>query len=163
MKDHLIDTSITTFIGRLRNLDPGDRSRLRRNAGRKLAEAHNATALFYHLLPSKVPESQEEVFFLLATLYPLADETQSGDLGTSLRRAQNQKNKKGLDRRVEILLDADLEQLPFRLRQALHFLQSNRVSLNFSGLLADLLAWNHPEHYVQKKWARSYFASTDPS
>ncbi len=71
------------------------------------------------------------------------------------------KNAKGLDRRVEILLDADEMQLPYRLRQAIHFLQANRTRgtlVNWPQLLEDLLNWAHPTRFVQRKWAKSYFA-----
>jgi CRISPR system Cascade subunit CasB len=73
------------------------------------------------------------------------------------------KNPKGLDRRVEILLDSDLTQLPFRLRQAVHYLSSKRVAVNWQQLLQDLLRWSHASRIVQKSWARSYFGSPIPA
>jgi CRISPR system Cascade subunit CasB len=150
---------VQVFISRLENLDPGDRARLKRCAGKSLAEANDALGLFYSLLPHGVSPFQEETFFLVATLYPLAEGGSSGDLGLALRKAQNMQNAKGLDRRVEVLLDADEEQLPFRLRQAIHFLQSCRTRVDWCQLLDDLLQWNQPQKYIQQRWARSYFAS----
>ena len=145
------------FISRLENLDAGDRARLKRNSGKTLAEAHDVLALFYGLLPAGVPAYQEEIYFLLATLFPLADGGAEHDLGASLFKARNLKNAKGLDSRVENLLDADLTQLHFRLRQTIHFLHSCRVRVNWQQLLEDLLQWDHPDRYVQQRWARSYF------
>ena len=55
------------------------------------------------------------------------------------------------------LLDADEIQLPFRLRQAVQFLQSKRVALNWPRLLQYLLFWNAHDRYVQRQWAVSYF------
>jgi CRISPR system Cascade subunit CasB len=152
---------VQLFIDRLGKLQPGDRARLKRNAGRTLAESRKVMGLFYDLLPSGVPEQEYETYFLVATLYPLADGGGAGDLGAALRRAQVSRNRAGLDRRVEILLDADRTQLPFRLRQAVHFLHSNRVRVNWPQLLADLLYWTHPQRYVQQRWARSYFAESE--
>lgn len=149
-----------SFIARLEALDAGDRARLKRNAGKTIAEAHEVLGLFYGLLPPGTPQYQEEVYFLLATLFPLASGGGKGDFGAHLAFAQNSKNSKGLDRRVEILLDADLNQLHFRLRQAVHFLQSCRVHVNWLQLLDDLLQWNHPDRFIQKRWARSYFGSS---
>ncbi len=149
------------FMERLRTLAAGGKAQLKRNAGKPLAEARDSLALFYRLLPSGVHPAQEEWYFLVATLYPLADEGQAGNLGDSLRRAAGDNNRKGVDRRVEILLDADASQLPFHLRQSIRFLKSNDVSVNWPRLLEDVLQWNHPRHYVQKQWARSYFA--DPA
>ena len=157
--DHSPITNL--FIDRLGKLDAGGRARLKRSAGRPLAEARDSLALFYRLLPSGIHPAQEEWYFLIATLYPLADGGQAGNLGDSLRRAAGDNNHKGVDRRVEILLDADASQLPFRLRQAIRFLKSNNVEVNWARLLEDVLQWNHPKRFVQKQWARSYFA--DPT
>ena len=151
---------VQSFIARLSQLAPGDRARLKRNAGRTLAESHNAIGLFHRLLPPGVPEYEYETYFMAATLYPLADDGGAGDLGRALRRAQRAHNKKGLDRRVEILLDADKTQLPFRLRQAIHLLRSNRVKVDWPRLLTDLLRWNLPSRSVQQRWAKSYFTES---
>ena len=162
MSDLPSETTINLFIERLKKLDAGDLARLKRNAGRPLAEARDATALFYRLLPAGVAAAQEETYFLLATLFPLAEGGAQGNLGAALRRTQSEKTQKGLDRRIDILLDADGEQLPFRLRQTIHFIQSNRVKVNWTGLLTDLLHWNHPDRFVQQNWARAYYAETNP-
>ncbi|HNR02411.1 MAG TPA: type I-E CRISPR-associated protein Cse2/CasB [Anaerolineaceae bacterium] len=145
------------FISRLEKLNAGDRARLKRNAGKTLAETHDAIGLFYNLLPHGVPQYQEEIFFLVATLTPFAEGGAKKDFGNSLYLARSVKNNKGLDRRVENLLDADLVQLHFRLRQTVKFLQSCRVRVNWQQLLDDLLHWDHPERYIQQRWARSYF------
>ncbi|MBN1977395.1 MAG: type I-E CRISPR-associated protein Cse2/CasB [Anaerolineae bacterium] len=151
---------VQLFMDRLSQLEPGERARLKRNAGHPLAEAGKVLGLFYRLLPLGVSEREYETYFLAATLYPMAEGGGAGNLGASLRRAQSKANKKGLDRRVEILLDADRAQLPFRLRQAIHFLQSNRVKVNWPLLLSDLLWWSAPGRNVQQRWARSYFAES---
>ncbi len=150
---------VAVFCNRLQALEPSERARLKRNAGKTLAEAsQGALGLFYRLLPPAVPPFQEETYFLVATLYHLADDGGAGDLGSALRRARREANRKGLDRRVETLLDADETQLAFRLRQVAHYLQSQRVQVNWALVLDDLLQWTHPQRYVQQRWARSYFA-----
>ena len=156
MSDYQPDPKIAYFINRLERLDPGGRARLKRSAGERLTEAREI-AFFYSLLPSGVQERQEEPYFLAATLFPLVDGGGKGDLGASLRRARNDKNAKGLDRRVQALLDADEAQLSYRLRRAIFFLQSNRVRVNWVRLLEDLLRWNSSTRSVQRHWARSYF------
>lgn len=158
MNEPTIPRQVQLFMDRLSQLEPGERARLKRNAGRSLAEAGKVLGLFYRLLPPGVSEWEYETYFLAATLYPMAEGGGAGDLGAALRRAQSKANKKGLDRRIEILLDADRTQLPFRLRQVIHLLQSNRVKLNWPLLLSDLLWWNAPSRRVQQRWARSYFA-----
>lgn len=158
MLDERSSAQSIAFFERLSRLDAGGRARLKRSAGQPLAEARDALGLFFSVLPPGVPEYQHEMYFLAATLYPLAESGAQGDLGASLRRARQAKNSKGMDRRVESLLDADASQLPFRLRQAIQYLRSNRVRVNWSRLLDDLLGWTHPDRYVQRRWAQSYFA-----
>lgn len=149
-----------TFIGRLAALDPGERARLKRHAGKPLAESADVLGLFYGLLRGlPVSTHAEETFFLLATLYPLADGGGSGDLGLALRRATDANSEEGIRRRLERLLDSDSAQLPFRLRQAVRMLQSKRVRVDWATLLDDLLRWNHQNRVVQRKWARSYFGT----
>jgi CRISPR system Cascade subunit CasB len=150
---------IAEFFRRLEQLDPGQRARLKRSAGQTMGEAgSDVLSLFYRALPHGGVGTQESMFFMAASLFPLAEGGGKGNLGQSLRKAQNPKNKKGLDRRVVALLDADDMQLPFRLRQTIHFLQSNRVRVDWPALLDDLLHWSHPERLVQKRWAESYFS-----
>ena len=160
-KQPKLEARVTEFCARLGQLDAGECARLKRNAGRTLAESHNVLGLFFRLLPRNVPRYQEETYFLVATLFPITEGTEQGNLGHSLYLARDEKHSQGLDRRVEVLLDADREQLPFRLRQAVRFLYSKRIAVNWPQLLQDLLAWNHPKRYVQENWARDYFAGRE--
>jgi CRISPR system Cascade subunit CasB len=151
------DPQVKTFLEKLTQLDAGNKAKLKRDAGKTIAEAQSI-GLFYRLLPYGLNAAQEETYFLTATLYPIAESGAAGNLGASLRRARDPKNHKGLDRRIEILLDADKTQLPFRLRQAIQFLKSKRVSVNWQRLIEDLQKWNRPSRIAQKQWARAYFA-----
>lgn len=163
MSEITIDPRILQFVERLARLEPGERARFKRNSGCRLAEARGVTTLFYRLLPGGVPVYQEEKYFLVATLFPMVEAGGNGSLGDSLRRARKGKtNDKGLDRRIEVLLDANPEQLAFRLRQAVHFLQSNRIPVAWEQLLNDLLLWEHPNRIVQRRWARAYFGNQQP-
>jgi CRISPR system Cascade subunit CasB len=155
------DLQVRMFLDKLAALDAGGKAKLKRDAGKTMDEAQSL-GLFYRLLPYGLSATQEEIYFLAATLYPLAEGGGKGNLGDSLRRARDPKNHKGLDRRIEILLDADASQLPFRLRQAVKFLKSRRVPVNWQQLLEDLQKWNHPKRFVQKQWARDYFALPEP-
>ncbi len=157
MSDSLPKVSSHAFVRRLEALDPGDRARLKRRAGGPLSQATDVLGLFYQLLPRSVPLAAEDAYFLVATLFPLADGDGHGDLGNALRHATDTNNEKGLRRRLETLLDAQEAQLPFRLRQTVHFLHSRRVGVDWATLLDDLLYWNLPDRSVQRRWARSYF------
>ncbi len=160
MSQQTNDSRIRTFIQRLDQLDRADCARLRRNAGKTLPEAHQSVlSLFYgRLLPPQVHPAQENIYFLVATLYLSAPGGNSGNLGHTLRQVRQKDNAPGLDRRIEILLDADERELPHRLRQVIRYLASRQARVNGSQLMTDLLYWSHPERFVQRQWARAYFA-----
>ena len=155
---------VKKFLDKLARLDAGDKARLKRDAGKPLAEAQSI-GLFYRLLPYGLNATQEEIYFLVATLYPLASSGNAGNLGASLHRARDPKpeKNKGLNRRVEILLDSDATQMPFRLRQANRFFKSKDNPENWQQLLEDLLKWKSTYRTVQKQWARAYFALPKPT
>jgi CRISPR system Cascade subunit CasB len=159
------------FVTRLEQLDAGGRARLKRNAGRRLAEARDIHRVFFQALPYDVHERQQEDYFLIATLFPLVPQQshQAASLGASLRRVRHARAGTGdnqmnsLDRRFQTLLDSDREQLPFRLRQAVRLIAADRegAAIDWAQLLRDVLSWEHPEHYVQLRWARDYFVGSD--
>jgi CRISPR type I-E-associated protein CasB/Cse2 len=166
MQKRELDDKITTFTEKLAKLEAGEKARLRRDAGKTLSECQNI-GLFYRLLPYGVPTGQEEIYFLVATLYPLLQNGGMGNFGTVLRqvRDSDDKKNKGLNRRVEILLDSDTDQIRFRLRQAMRFVRSRypKANVNWARLLDDLLRWNNPARYVQQEWAREYFGLSQKS
>ncbi len=160
-QEKTLNLPILEFVENLSELEAGDRARLKRNAGNRISESNRAAGLFYNkVLPYGVAHWAEDWYFLVATLYPLEKETSGtppSNFGTSLRQVRNNDNEAGLDRRIERLLDADEQQLPFQLRQAIHFLTSNRGRVDWGHLLDDLLRWSWPSRTVQRKWARAYF------
>lgn len=149
---------IAAFIAALARLDAAGRARLKRNAGRALGEARDVQRVFFQALPFDVPERQHEDYFLVATLYPMANSrTDGASFGTTMRQVHQIRDSASLDRRFQTLLDSDREQLPFRLRQAVRLAAATDQPVDWEKLLSDLLAWEHPDRYVQLRWARDYF------
>ena len=161
MANPQIDPRVVEFVEKLARLDAGERARFKRNVGNSLAESHNVTGIFFRILPRNVPRYQESWYFLVATLYPHADNAALENFGASVREARNRKpeNSAGLDRRMEALLDADEVQVSYRIGQAIRLLKSSEipVTVNWQRLLSDLLWWTHPDHFVQEQWARAYY------
>jgi len=181
------DRQIGEFIRNLSGLDDGERARLKRNAGKSITESHQAQLLFYRrVLPRGVTARQEELYFLIATLYPLdkgqrnrdrrsaagldepdvmaaGESAAGGSFGASFRRARTEQNGTGLDRRFARLLDAAVEDLPFQLRQAVMRLANDNVFIDWFQLTRDILRWIHPERRVQRRWARDYvYVAAEP-
>ena len=61
------------------------------------------------------------------------------------------------ERRFIILLDADSDQLPHRLRQMLALLKEECI--DFKALLKGLLYWNDDQKRTQTAWARDFYRS----
>lgn len=155
---------IDTFVGRLEQLTAGERAQLKRHAGKTLNESPKVMALFFQLLPHGIGKFNEPWFFLIATHYPLAeprkeDQDTRTSFGLSLRtaRARAKQNAEGFDRRFAALLDADENQLPFRLRQLISLHKSTDTQVAWGALLNDLTNWTHPGRFVQENWARHYY------
>jgi CRISPR system Cascade subunit CasB len=110
-------------------------------------------------LPYEVAgRSEEAIYFLVATLYPLADSrNDQRSLGAILRAVRQSRASESIDRRFQALLDSNSENLPFRLRQAVRLAAASDQSIDWRRLLNDLLNWDHPDRYVQLQWARDYF------
>ena len=66
----------------------------------------------------------------------------------------------GITRRFQALLALPLEDVPDELRRFLRLLRSHDAPVDFFQLLRDLLAWDHPDRFVQQRWARDYWPST---
>ena len=68
-------------------------------------------------------------------------------------------NDEALERRFTALLSAHPDDLPKYLRQAISFLKSKEISINWEQLFSDLQAWGHAERRtnVQKSWARAFW------
>ncbi len=153
------------FIAALEALSAGDRAKLKRNAGKTLAQSRGVHAVFYKALPFDAGKFQRErdAFFLVATLHPLAEAANTKSLANAMRiaRSKKQVNEDGFDRRFESLLNANLEQLPFRLRQIVRLLKSADVGIDWPQLLVDIQDWTQTSRFVQENWARDYYAKQE--
>jgi len=110
-------------------------------------------------LPEDCPPWREEAYYLIASLY--AYHPAPGGTGNMGRHFASTRDPNGddtaIERRFTALLAADAEDLPFYLRQAVSYLRSKEIPINWQQLFADLQAWGHPDRYVQKSWARAFW------
>jgi len=173
-----LSEAIDRFITKLETLDAGGRAPLKRNAGRALNQARDVYQVFFAALPPYIThEREQEDYFLIATLYAFGTRREDPrpsnpprSLGASLRRVRQQIQSNdgddrqiSLDKRFGTLLDADREQLPFRLRQIVSLLAANQVAVDWRRLLRDVRSWSHDDRFVQLAWARDYFTTSSES
>ena len=85
-------------------------------------------------------------------------------MGQHFARAWNVKgDNTALERRFTVLLAAHPDDVGDHLRQAISFLKSQDIPINWHQLLRDLVAWGHPDRFVQQQWARGFWGrGTEP-
>ena len=126
----------------------------------------------YRFVARKVPDSdrstsREGVYYLVAALYALHPmETDEGNFGSHMKRAASQRaDLEAAERRFTVLLNTRLEDLSSPLRQAVTMLKQaeKEIAVNWTGLFADLLHWEHPNKTVQRAWANSFWGYERPA
>lgn len=109
------------------------------------------------------PRRVEHAYYLVAALYaahPAAGGT--GNMGDHFRQI-GQEESGPVERRFGRLLVAHPDDLTWALRQAVSYLRSHDVPINWHQLLHDVLSWGSPERFVQQRWAKSFWAQRSES
>jgi CRISPR system Cascade subunit CasB len=102
--------------------------------------------------------ASEKVYYLIAALFayhPL--NTSQGNFGAHMHAAANEANQEATERRFVVLLNAHVNDLPDYLRQAVSYLKSREIPVNWEALFYDLQGWSHPDRYIQRRWANSFW------
>lgn len=86
-------------------------------------------------------------------------------MGEHLRQVvrQDEGSAAAVERRFTALLSAHPDDLHFYLRQAVSFLQSKDVPVDWHQLFNDVRWWGHSERRVQRQWARSFWGYSPDS
>jgi CRISPR system Cascade subunit CasB len=130
---------------------------------RGLGQAPGTVADMYRYvvpwLPDDAPPWREDAYYLVAALFAYHPDTGgTGNVGRHFAHTRDpQGDDTAIERRFTALLAAHPDDLGFYLRQAISFLKSKEVPVNWHQLLPDLLSWGHPKRYVQKAWARAFW------
>lgn len=165
----MVDDRAVQFVQALAELDRGDLAALRRNAGESIATSRGVAGLFYRIAPEGVPGSRdEEIYFLVATLYGLNKYKHTGDFGTTMARVRDAKGSGSIDRRMAILLDSEFDlidgrrpgggEMAYRLRQLVKLAAGHEVGVDWPLLIQHLSHWGDSTRWVRKAWAQSYYA-----
>jgi len=110
-------------------------------------------------------ERDRRAVYLTAGLWASAQRRESGPpiaLGTAMERVARESGSSSVESRFVALLDADTDELVWRLRHAVALTASSSIAIDWPELLNDLLHWESPTRYVQKKWARMYWQHRQP-
>jgi CRISPR system Cascade subunit CasB len=116
-----------------------------------------------HRLKNDDGEWRRKVYYLVAGLWAMHWRDRNSDTGQSLANACRMlywanDQSPSIERRFITLIDADSEQLLYRLRQMVALLKEYEI--DFNNLSKDLLSWNHPDKFIQIRWAREFYNQT---
>ena len=154
-------TRTQPFVAYLEGLrdDRGALAALRRGLGQPPGTVADMYRYVVPWLPSDAPRYREAAYYLIAALFayhPAPGST--GNMGQHFAHAWDaQGDNTALERRFTVLLAAHPDDLGDHLRQAISFLKSQDIPVNWHQLLRDVGAWGHPDRYVQQQWARGFW------
>jgi CRISPR system Cascade subunit CasB len=135
---------------------------LRRGLGQAPGTAVDMFRYVVPFIPNDAGPQKEAVYYMIASLFSLHPvSAPSLNLGQSFAQVviRNPGSQETVERRFANLLAASFEDMDFVLRQSISFLKSNEVGINWDQLFKDLLYWDHPQRFVQKRWANAFWGN----
>jgi CRISPR system Cascade subunit CasB len=112
-------------------------------------------------------EGDRRLVYLVAGLWALVARKGEGGapigLADAFRRlAMSAEASRNIEARFVALLDADVDELGWRLRHAIMLIASKGSAIDWPALLQDLLGWRRPSRQVQRNWARIFWRHDKP-
>ena len=155
---------MSAYLDRLDEINKRD-ARVRAVLRRSLAFDPGAFPAAYPYIEPFLKEEdspwRRRVHYLVAALWAshwkAGRDGVSQPIGKAAARHQLATGSASTERRFIALLDADADELPYRLRQMVALLKDQAI--DFSALLADLLRWQSPDKRIQNQWARQFYRS----
>ncbi len=152
---------VAYLVGLREKEDRGSLAALRRGLGKppgSVAETHRYVVPFTGHCQSRW---QEDCHYIIASLFGLHPEhaPELRNLGESFARVRaREPDNSSMEQRFTALLGSHRDDLPERLRSAVALLKSKDIGVNYDGLFKDLQYWDHPDKFVQRNWAKSFWA-----
>lgn len=135
---------------------------LRRSSASAPGEDANVLRYVVPWLPKDGGPRPERPYFTIAPLFALHPQPGgAGDMGSHFRRVQQGKqSEEAIERRFTALLNAHEDELAWHLRQAVSLCKANDVPIHWHALFTAIRGWSHPNRWVQRTWAQSFWGRT---
>lgn len=110
-------------------------------------------------LPDERSRKTEYIYYLIAALFAFHSQPEgNGNMGSHFAQTLTPEvENTATERRFEALLAVRFNDLHLHLRQAVSFLKSKDVPINWQQLLTDLFGWNSRRYSVQHQWASRFW------
>lgn len=66
-----------------------------------------------------------------------------------------------IEKRFQAMLACREEDLFLHLKQAFRLFKTKNIGIDYFRLIKDLKNWDHPDRWVQKRWARDYYLKSN--
>nr|WP_290665157.1 type I-E CRISPR-associated protein Cse2/CasB [Ardenticatena sp.] len=133
---------------------------LRRGLGRPPGTVPGMFPYVVPHLPRQAHPDEEATYYTLAALFAWHPKQIShGNMGDHFATAADAHSRDAVERRFVALLAAHVDDLPEYLRQAIGFLRSKDVAINWDALFYALRHWSHPQYgeRIRREWARAFW------
>lgn len=133
---------------------------------RSLAEEPGSYAAVYPWIEpwtAALNERRRRMAYLAAGLWALAERRAQGPvmpLVEGVRQMAHARESASIESRFTALLDADDDELAWRLRHVVQLLATDGTAIDWPALLDELFAWNQTGKRVQQQWARRFWSSS---
>lgn len=149
------------------NDDNGAKALLKRALSGEERHIRNTYSIVLAYIP-EMPQYLQEIWIIVACLsfyYPQPIREEQRNFGYTCHGLANATNSEGADRRFRALLDTSLEDLRSPLTALVRQIKSKdkEIRLDYPQLLSDLCQWEHPDQYIQDRWARTFWGATSTS
>ena len=150
----------------LSRLDAGDLSVLRRAAGTDFRQASVSAQRAFYKACGYCEEWQEKFMFpavCMDALWRSTDRPTVKPMQECLKdmKAKEQETTESIQHRIDSLLETTWDEGGFLIGKLLNIVKilKSKTDLkpNFFDLAKDLSQWNHPEHYIQRKWLKTLY------
>jgi len=169
------DTHIKEFFSKLDAFDNKYRVNFKRSCGMLIKNTDAVTMrLFFSILPSNVTVLDEDKWFAAASIHCLwdADEKNRKPMDECIGRyyvnpentGNGTEGSKSFEKRFSGLLDTPWDEdgyLCIKLERLAKLLKQKGYAIDGTSLLYDLLHWNHDDKFIQKKWIRTYYRTSE--
>ena len=151
------------FIDRLQSLSTGDRTALKRSLGIALQEADaKAWAAFYRVY-LRDNSWDEDACFITACAVSAFHNCGGAAMELPYRLKEISADSAGAENKLLQLLDIPLKQNSYfavKIGRILRLVLSKGKNVSFTTLLKDLRLWDHPNRFVQLRWARIFYGNS---
>ena len=138
--------------------DRGALAALRRGLGKPPGTAAEMFPYVAPLLGREVYPSRERAAYLVASLFGSHPASAHGSQPFTEALARTERSE-SYERRIVRLLGSDAADIGDQLRHCVAFLRAQGVPVDWAQLQRDIEQWDHPERWVQRRWARAYWGA----